>query len=437
MRRSWKSLIAAPVLVYSLGCTDSVGLGLDPTLDELVLAFCSNELPVWFAYQNQGDEWKRVQPDANNAFVFDASDHVAIALTFDDGSNRLTEVYQVHVNELLPLSGKACNETSGTKTVNGSVAGVGLSETARISMSEQFTTATALDDDWTLTNVANAAQDLVAVRGIGSDDVPNRVIIRRAQNPVSGGTLSVLDFGSTDAFAIATNTLLVSGITSGESNYYFVDFSTATGTSHPLYTSDFFTSPSQTLYGIPSTLTQAGDLHKIDLNADAQSLTSYRTVWKFFRNPVDQTLSFGGPLNTPTVQNLTSTPYSRLRANLPSQSEYSDFATAYFIQSSRSVYVTVTAGFADGTPGSWVLEIPDFTAAGGYPTNAGLQSGLSTQWFVEAFSGSLENYISATPADGATIKFAGRMSDTQTSQRSVVGGRPSPRALLERRAFRQ
>ena len=437
MRRSWKSFIAAPLLVYSTSCTDTVGLGLDPTLDELVLAFCSTELPVWFAYQNQGGDWTRVQPDANNAFVFDASDKVGIALTFDYGSSRLTEVYYAHVNELLPMSGKACNETVGTKTVNGSVAGVGVTETARISMSERFTTATSLNSGWTLTNVANAAQDLIAVRGIGTDDIPNRVIVRRAQNPVTGSTLPVLDFGGTEALAIATNTLLVSGLSSGQSNYYYIDFTTPTGTSHPLYTSDFFTSPSQTLYGIPASLTQAGDLHKLDLNADEQGLTSYRTIWKYYRNPADQSLTFGAALNTPTVQSITPTPYSRLRATLVSQADYPDFATGYFIQSSRSVFVTVTAGFNAGTPGSWVIEIPDVSAAGGYPTNAGLQSGTSTQWFVEAFSGTLENYISATPADGAIIRFAGRMSNTSTSQMSVAGDRQSPRALLERRAFRQ
>src|SRR5205085_12661146 len=99
--------------------------------------------------------------------------------------------------------------------------------------------------------------------------------------------------------------------------------------------------------------------------------------------------------------------------------------------------VTVTAGYNDGTPTTGTNEIPDVSAAGGYPTNAGLQAGTSTSWFVEAYGATLENYISATPNDGAVVKFAGRSASTSTSQASVAGERQSPRALLARRSFRQ
>lgn len=439
MRRSWKTLVAAPAIALSVSCTDGITT-IDPTLDEIVLAFCASELPTWFAYQNEGGSWTRVQPDANNAFVFDASDRVAVAMAFDFGTSRLTDVYYTHVNELLPLSNRACTETSGSKTVNGSVSGLSTSEEAFISMSSSTATSSALQSGWSLNNVVNGPQDLIAHRelsGVGATSTPNRVIVRRAQNPVSGATLPVLDFSGTESQAIATNTLSVSGLSSGESNYYDIGFSTATGTSHPLYASPFFSSPSQTLYGVPSGLTQTGDLHKVDLNADAASGTSYRTVWHWYRNPSSKSLVLGAALNTPSVQNVTSTPYVRMRTTVQSQVDYPDFATAYFVQGSRAVYVTVSAAHLSGTPSTWTNEIPDFSAAGGYPANAGLQSGTSTQWFVEAFDGSLTDYISAAPTDGATVRLAGRSANTSTMQMSVVGGRGAPRAMLDRRAFRQ
>ena len=438
MRRRWKALVAAPILLFSSSCTE--GTSIDPDLEQLVLAFCASELPTWFAYQNEGGSWTRVQPNASNAFVFDASDRFALAMTFDFGTSRLTDVYYVHFNDILPLSNKACTETQGTKTVNGSVSSVSSSEAARISMSSSTANAFALQSTWTLTDVVNAPQDLVAHReltGVSGSATPNRVIVRRNQNPVSGATLPVLDFSAAEALAIGTNTLSVSGLLGGESNYYDIDFTTATGTSHSLYVSPFFTTTSQTLYSVPSSLTQTGDLHRLNLNADASNQTSYRTVLHYYRNPADKSLSFGAALNTPTVQNITATPYARLRTTLASQVDYPNFVTAYFIQSTRSVFVTVTAAYHAGTPQTWTNEIPDVTAAGGYPPNAGLQSGTSTQWFVEAFSGTLENYISATPADGATVKLAGRSANTSTAQMSVAGERQSPRAILDRRAFRQ
>lgn len=439
MRRRWRNLLAAPVAVLSMSCTDGVTV-IDTDLDELVLAFCASELPNWFAYQNEGGSWTRVQPDANNAFVFDASDRVAIAMTFDFGTSRLTDVYYTHVNELLPLSNRACTETSGTKTVNGSVSGLSTNETAVISMSSSSTSAFPLQANWSLSNIVNGPQDIIAHReldALSGASTPNRVIVRRNQNPVSGATLPVLDFASTEGQAISTNTLSISGLLSGESNYYDIGFMTATGTSHALYASPFFTSPSQTLYGVPSGLTQAGDVHEIDLNADAASGTSYRTVRHWYRTPADKSLTFGAALNTPTVQTVTSTPYVRMRTTLASQADYPDFATAYFIQDQRSVFVTVTAAHHSGTPSTWTNEIPDFGSAAGFPTNAGLQSGTSTQWFVEAFDGTLADYISATPTDGATVRLAGRSANTSTMQMSVAGERSSPRTMLDRRAFRQ
>ena len=431
MRRRWKALVAAPLLAFSTSCSD--GTGIDPTLEEIVLAFCASELPVWFAYQNEGGSWTRVQPNAQNAFAFDAADRVAIAIVNDFGTTRLTDIYYAHIDELRPLSNKACTETSGTKTVNGSVSGLGLSESARVSMSSSTTSAFSGQTAWTLNNVVNGAQDLIAhreVTGVSSTVTPNRVIVRRNQNPLSGATLPVLDFGASEALAIATNTLTISGLIGTETNYYYIDFATASGTSHNIFASPDITSPSQTLYGIPVSLTQTGDLHKLDLNADA-SATSYRTVWHWYRNPADKSVAFGAALNTPTVQNITSTPYARLRASLQSQVDYADFARAYFIQSGRRVFVTVTAAYRSGTPSTWTIEIPDVTAAGGYPSNAGLLAGTSTSWFVEAFNGTLENYISATPGDGATVKFAGRSSNIATAQMSVSSGAPSARATIE------
>jgi hypothetical protein len=142
----------------------------------------------------------------------------------------------------------------------------------------------------------------------------------------------------------------------------------------------------------------------------------------------------------PTISTVASSPYARLRATLAQQADYPDFVRAYFIQDGtssdiRSVYVTVTAAHLATAVGTWTVEVPDLTGAGGYPTNAGLRNGATTDWFVEAFSGSFAAYIGGTPVDGATVRFAGRSSTTQTMQLSATGDRVSPRARPPRRPF--
>ena len=166
---------------------------------------------------------------------------------------------------------------------------------------------------------------------------------------------------------------------------------------------------------------------------------------RWYRDPANQSLVLGPTLNVPDIASLGSSPYLRLRASLASQSEYGDFATAYFIQEPApdefvSVFVTHTAGFHGGTPSTWRLDIPDVTDAGGYPSFAGLVSGDGTQWFVEAFDGSLADFIGATPTANATLRFAGR-TDAVVALRAQVDahGRRAARrpALLDQRGLRR
>ena len=50
---------------------------------ELALDFCSNDVPVWFAYQNQGGTTTRVLPDAEGTFRFTATNRLVVV--FDGG----------------------------------------------------------------------------------------------------------------------------------------------------------------------------------------------------------------------------------------------------------------------------------------------------------------------------------------------------------------
>src|SRR5688572_16007367 len=108
MRSRWKAVVAAPLFALSTSCSD--GTGVVGPLENLVLAFCASDLPVWFAFQNDGGDWTRVQPDANNSFAFEATPKVAIAMVFDFGSSRLTDIYFTTFAELQPLSNVACTE---------------------------------------------------------------------------------------------------------------------------------------------------------------------------------------------------------------------------------------------------------------------------------------------------------------------------------------
>lgn len=414
MRGSW----AAVVAIAALGaCSD--GTGPDPVIvGPLTLDFCATEAPVFFAYQNDGDDWTSVEGTADDSYTFEATERVAIAMTFDFGSEMLTDIYYATRTELLPLSDRACTETFGAKTVHGSVANVGITDSAVVTLGGAETSVLPPPSTFSLVGVPNGAQDLVAHREVGTIEgiVPDRVIIRRAQNPTNNATMAVLDFGTTTSDALTVNLASISGLAGGEDNYLDVFFKTALGTDHWLYAAPFFSTNSQAIYGVPAGLTQSGDLHQLELQAQPPDGERYRVVRRWYRNPANQSVSLGPTLNTPSISSLGTSPYLRLRASLQSQSEYDSFATAYFVQEEStgelfSVFVTHTADFHGGTPSTWQLDIPPDLEEAGYPIDAGLVSGDGTQWFVEAFDGSLSDFIGATPTEGATVRWAGRTSN--------------------------
>ena len=434
MRSRWMTVAVAPVVALSLNCSDGTGPTQDE-LEELLLAFCGTDVPVWMGMQNDGGAWTRVTGDANNAFHLDVTPRFALATTHLTQNGYVTDVYYTTADEVRPLSGVACLETSGTKTVNGSVSNVAVGEQALVSMGSPEAVVTPPATGWSLSGVATIPQDLVAHRFSATSGVPNRVIIRRAENPVNNATLPVLDFAN-QGQAIATNTATVTGLAAGDNNYYDIAFLTATGSAHFLFALDGFTSTSQALYGVPSALTQAGDAHRLSFNADASSGVAYRTVLHTTRLPGDKIITFGAALSTPTISTVGTTPYARMRAQLPAQPDYMSFATAFFVQSTRSFFVTVSNDYVEGAVTTWNLEVPDVTAASGFPAGAGLQSGVTTSWFVEAYDGTLSAYIGSTPVDGSTVRYAGRSSSTTSMQLYRANMRASEqRAQLLRRAF--
>jgi hypothetical protein len=262
------------------------------------------------------------------------------------------------------------------------------------------------------------------------------VIVRRGLNFTNGATIPVLAFTAAEAVAPASNTVSITGLVASESNFLDVYFQTPTlfGAilrGHSLYGAAFFTSGTQAIYGVPSTLTQSGDLHSLDIYAEASDGSSYRGHKQFYRNPSDKTAALGASLSTPVVGSIATTPSVRLRATLSAQADYNSFVNVFYIQgnSTRTASVTATAGYF-GTVTNWVVDMPDLSGVTGFSSSFGLQSNQVTTWIMEAYGGPFSAYIGG-PSDGSTLKYAGRISDVATMQQLRASeGSPRHRRVL-------
>jgi hypothetical protein len=415
--------MAVPLFVGSLAaCGETVGPG-GGSVDyvDLALDFCNTtgQFPVFFAYLNEGEPWTRVNGDAARTFHFQASDKVGVAMVFTDGAGSFsTEVIFAKNEELEPLSESACTESVGSKTVNGSVAGVAAGDFAYVSMGVTSEIVEPPPSTFSLIELANAPLDLIAHAASDqiTGEVPDAVIIRRAQNPTNGATLAALDFNSSEAAFPTSNTVTISGLTASEDNLIDLYFSTATTYDHPIFLSSFFTSGTQTIHHVPSALTQAGDLHMLDVYARTTNNLGVRGETQWYRSAGNRSAILGSPLSVPTVQSISTSPV-RMRAQLPVQPEYNSFALAFYTQSgattTRDVSVLGTAGFFE-SPSTWVLDVPDLSGVSGFPTASSLQGGgTQTDYQVVGYGGSLAAFFGATEENTVT-KYAARFSTTTT-----------------------
>lgn len=435
MRTRWIRTLVTPVVAMSLAACDGT-TEPSPELVDMILDFCADETPSFLAAQNEGGTWTRVAGDANGTFTFQATPKVAIVIVHQVGSSSSSEFIYTSTTELQPFNNVACIETAGTKTLNGTVSGLPTGSSAMISMAGSFDYITSPVTSYSLTNLPGGSLDLVAQReSFVTSTVPDRVIIRRAQNLAA--TIPVLDFGSSEAADFTTNVATISGMMTSDDNYLTQDFHTSTTQDHSITSNAFFTSSTQTLYHVPSSMTQTGDLHELSVYAEGSGGTSYRGETQFYRAAGNRPVSLGAALNAPTITSATPSPYVRLRVQLQSQSEYGSVVSAFFDQSTSSanriVVVTATSGYFGTTPAVWQFEIPDLSSVSGFPTSAMLQSGSTVDWWVDAYGGSAAGFF-GRPSDGTTLDFAGRASAINTRQQyRASGGRVRLRSTMAMR----
>ena len=379
-----------------------------PPTTAISFDYCPNDTPVWFAVQNEGSSWVRVTPTSTQTFNFNATEKVGIAYVFQSGGESSLIIIYSTAADLAATSGGTCVEDSGTKSYTGSFAGVTSPQVATLWMGpggvRQGSTSTA----FTIGGLPDGPIDLVATRGAVTQlsETPDRFIIRRAVNQPAASALPVLDFSSAESFAPATATLTITGLLAGD----VPDVATLLLT--PNVTSATLAVPqpsgnTATLYGLPADKLVQGDMIETDVIAITQ--TELRGVISYYRNTTDRTAAIGPLLATANVAPVTNTPYTRVRAQMPSQSDYSSAALFEMEQGTRYVALFVTSGYLGSTPATWDITEPDLSRVAGFQTSWGLGTG-SVRLLSRAYGGRSALALGAPASDGEVLKLAVRVS---------------------------
>jgi hypothetical protein len=297
----------------------------------------------------------------------------------------------------LPCVGLIGDFFSGTKAFYGTSVGISSFNT-RTNYFPAGISGTIVGDagTFTISNAPDGPHDLLALRYSGNDkkSTTDKLIVRRAINPAHGSTIPVLDYNSTEAVTPASATYTINGV---GSDPWSMTVSTVTGAQGTIWISSDTSTGGGNIavpyQGWPASLQVAGDYNELMF----ESQSSFRGLAHNFANVSNRSITLGPTLSTPTITTLATSPATRLRAQLPSQSAYPSLfnlevwqqgtgsSDCSICNAERAYDVIASAAYFGGTPVTWDLEMPDLSGAS-YLSTYGIQTGVALQWFVSAHS---------------------------------------------------
>jgi hypothetical protein len=416
----------------------------------LSYTFCSAYAPIWFAVQDGNGAWTRVLPNSGTT---------TYEFSLPSGKGGIAYVYSLTVSNITftfldvgyasaaeftagGLSTVDIGRVCGSRTVNGTVANVGATEQATVSLGQSQAFAipgVGTFPLYQLSNVGVGPQDLFAERVAfsGATFASNKVILRRSLSPADNSTIALLDFDA-EGFVPASANVTVTGL-GADSAFVSSGFTTRLGSgviAPGLVLSEISygaASGAQPYSAIPLAQLNANDFQHLDAGTTTGT-NGGRVASVYFRNPLNQTLVLGPDLNTPTVTKLVTAPNARPRVQLASQTEYNRQFDAVFGQSTRNggVIVGATAGYYGSAPVTWDVTVPDLSAAAGWNSAWGLQDGTPIDWSVLA-QGGASPWLDLSFTDGSRLQAASKSSSTPLTaiaRRAGMDGFPWDRRLL-------
>jgi hypothetical protein len=360
--------IAALALLLLVACDDVTG----PPTERITLDICDNR---WIAYQNDGAEW-RLLGEGNGVYTFAATQRLAIARAFFSVNSQIWEISVDYLTPEQAVAKFACvQHAPWAGFLKGTIAGLTGSELAYIYYRNANTyIPTPAHTSWDLLTQGGPGT-LVAVRHDSALAPANRIIIRHDRSYVTGTPVPLLDFNSDEGFAPQVNTLSFTGA-SATTFVAYINGGQVRWLSHVLLGSPGEGEMPRTaaaVYSIPAGRRIPSDIHRLDLTSGGQMAQHY------FREGSDLSLALGPLLATEAFPTVATTPYRRVRAEVPSQPEYGAEISIHMEQfvGGRWSQATLTATreYFGETPALWSLTLPDFSAVPGFQLANALTDG--------------------------------------------------------------
>lgn len=319
----------------------------------------AQERPIWAAYSDGLNQPFSVITPVND--VYDLSgltqDVLGLAVVFEDAADLDVTVDYVDTSGL-PTAIDICPVMT-TKTVNATLSNtVGITTTTLGPISR----ITGIDGAVQYIDVPEGNQPFVgfSIDGVGSND---RMVIRRDQDIVDGGTLGTVDF-TAEGFAPDGATISFAGIAGGETGIIGMEYAMprAGGFCAVMPLHNEASAASFTGMSAPAAEMMAGEFHVAGITVG--TTTTARSIKESFSTLANRTVTLPPQLATPTITDVTSGGnYLRLEAdvNIPAGAE----GVTFFDYEAPNR--TMTLFYAGGLiSGAATLTFPDLSSLSGW-----------------------------------------------------------------------
>ena len=349
---------------------------------------------LWFAYQDGSGAWTPIT-GTNGVYSFNINASTGgYAYVVQQGAVTQTIVQYLTRAELTTAPINLCPTAATTRTVNGTVTGLGLTDFASFWLGAGSASATT-NGAFSMTNVQQGTHDFIAYRHDNLRDItgmgnPDRAALRRDQNIAAGGSVAPVDFGGGDSFDPATASVTVNGVAGGEQiTHGMAYYTTAACTYAGLYAfAGFDAMPAFTVSGIPAAMQRGTDYHQIYVTGVTQASptsppTATRTVEEWFHTLGTRAVMLPAAMPAPTITTLTG-PYKRLQAAYVVPGDYQLNTIFAYTESTNLKYASVSASLGYLGGANATLAMPNFDGMTNWNNTWPPASNSTGSWFTNA-----------------------------------------------------
>ena len=379
-----------------------------PTPSAVDIAFCRGAEPLWVAFQDGDGAWTHARPIAGGqltTFHHDfTSDRAAVARAAElPGGFRTLSILYGAPSELGLVSDTALQQcsTDAQRTLNGTVAGLGENDIALVTAGNSLRdfTNNEFGNSWQLRGALAGPQEFLATRGTLMNGVVSltKMILRRSPGLPDGATLPVFDFESAEAFMPVVRNLTFAG-NDGSVVTAFTGLRTAHSNNIITFLAGGGATAASPYFAIPEDRLAPDELQSVGATSVPVGNVA-RSVFVYFRAPVDRTVTFGAVPSAPELSVVSTTPSVRLRARFAAQADYDQYTSINFQQDDTVLSLSMTQTYATRA-GGYELVVPDLTSVAEFDPRWTLRGGRQLLWTTARVGGALGASYNATPHEG-------------------------------------